>query len=152
MKNKINNDASISNISEEKTRMKELKENYVLKNVSSIQRVNYENLGVEIEKFFKEPTQVLLDASSFYDLRKQCSQEVKPEKEKIYCCPWCGHFSLRVDKQRSLITGNSNYAIVCDACNLKIKEKDDTVIDAWCTFHNWLIKNGYLDKDIKFQW
>ena len=152
MKNKINNGVPTSNISEEKTRMKALKENYSLKDIPSTFEIDYEKLVKEIENHFKKPRQFELHISSFYKFSEQCSQEVKPEKEKIYCCPWCGHFSLRVDKQRSLITGNSNYAIVCDACNFKIKEKDDTVIDAWQSFHNWLIKNGYLNKDIKFQW
>ena len=136
----------INAIDEEKIRIQKLKENYSLNSIPSTWKVNYENLGEKIEKFFKEPTQILLDVSSFYELRKQCSYEVGPEKEEIYCCPWCGNTSLRVGNW------SYKYAVTCDACDFGINKKDDTVIGAWQSFHNWLIKNGYLDKDIKFQW
>lgn len=136
----------INAIDEEKTRIQKLKENYALKDIPSTWQVNYENLGEKIEKFFKEPTQILLDVSSFYELRKQCSYEVKPEKEEIYCCPECNEYRLRVG------VWDSGYAVTCDSCEFTMKEKECSTFEAWHTFHSWLIKNGYLDKDVKFQW
>jgi hypothetical protein len=140
----------INAIDEEKARIKALKKNYALKDVPSTWQVNYENLGEKIEKFFKEPTQIILDVSSFYELRKQCSYEVKPSKTEIYCCPECGDDNLRVGKYDCGLT--YKYAVTCDSCDFTIEENDCSESEAWHTFHNWLIKNGYLDKDVKFQW
>ena len=140
----------INAIDEEKARIKALKKNYALKDVPSTWQVNYENLGEKIEKFFKEPAQILLDVSSFYELRKQCSYEIPPSKTELYCCPECGDNSLRVGEYGGY--NNPKYAVTCDSCDFIMEKKEWSETEAWETFHKWLIKNGYLDKDVKFQW
>lgn len=140
----------ISAIDEEKARKQKLKENYALKDVSSTWQINYEPLYGKINKHFKMPGQTILDISTFYELRKQCSYEVKPLKEEIYCCPECGQYRLEVGNWGDRCVGR--YAITCRSCNFTMEKKEDSTFDAWRTFHNWLIKNGYLDKAVKFQW
>ena len=138
-------------IDEEKARKQKIKENYVLKDVSSVFQTDYEKLGKKIENYFKEPTQILLDVSSFYELCKESTNEIKPKKEEIYNCPECGQTRLRLGE----FSGAYNppkYAVLCDICDFTMDKKEDSEKNAWHAFHKWLIENGYLSEDVKFQY
>lgn len=138
-------------IEAEKKRKAELKKNYALKEVPSTYKVDYARLGMEIEKFFKEPSQVILDISSFYELRKCCTNEIKPKREEVYPCPLCGEFNLRVGN-----FGDNwcpRIAVLCDSCDFVVKKKTNgKEYYAWELFHEWLVKHGYLDESVKFQY
>ena len=139
-------------IQNERRRKAELKKNYAIKHVPSTYKVDYARLGIKIEEFFKEPSVVILDISSFHELRKRCTDEIKPKREEIYPCPLCGEFDLRVGN-----FGDSSFnpknAVMCESCDFVIKKKTDGKdYYAWEIFHEWLIKNGYLDKTIEFQY
>lgn len=138
-------------IDAEKRRKAELKKNYALKEVPSTYRVDCARLCVKLEEFFKEPSEVILDKSSFYELRKRCTDEIKPKREEIYPCPLCGDFNLRVGN-----FGDSyapRLAVTCDSCDFVVKKKTDgKEYYAWEVFHEWLVKHGYLDESVKFNY
>ena len=138
-------------INAEKRRKAELKKNYTLKAVPSTYRVNYARLGIKIEEFFKDPSQVIMDISSFYELRKRCTDEIKPRREEVYPCPLCGDLNLRVGNFGD--TFAPRIAVTCESCDFTMKKKTDGKdFYAWELFHEWLVKHGYLDESVKFDY
>lgn len=143
--------ARLEAIENEERRKIELKKNYTLKDVPSTYEVNYARLGLKIEEFFKEPSEVILDISSFYELRKRCTNEIKPLREDIYPCPICGKFTLRVGCFGDDYTPKK--AVCCDSCDFVMKKKTyGKDYYAWENFHEWLVKHGYLSEDVKFNY
>lgn len=139
-------------INAEKRRKAELKKNYALKNVPSTYRVDYARLGVKIENFFKEPSEVILDISSFHELRKCCTDEIKPNRSEVYSCPYCGEYALRVGDFGDNMFSPKR-AVTCENCDFTVKKKTDgKEYYAWEIFHEWLVKHGYLDESVKFNY
>lgn len=140
----------IASIEEEKARKRALKKSYSLKDVPSTFKVNQSRLGFYTLEWFQKEQQETMSKDIFEKLLKQSTDETKPKKEDIYACPECGEHYLRVGR-----FGDSwvdKYAVTCDSCNFTMKKMETSQWDAWATFHKWLVKNGYLSKDIKFQW
>ena len=138
-------------IDAEKRRKAELKKNYALKDVPSTYKVDYARLCVKIEEFFKEHSEVILDRSSFYELRKRCTDEIKPKREEVYPCPLCGDFNLRVGNYGD--SWSPRLAVTCDSCDFTMKKKTDgKEYYAWEAFHEWLVKHSYLDESVKFNY
>ena len=137
-------------INEEKAKKKAIKDAYSLKDVPSTYETYYSSLGTKIKEYFKNPEHTVLGVELFNDLLEQCTFEVKPKREEIYSCPWCGDDNLALGHWGD--NWQHKYAVYCRSCKFEIKKKESNQTDAWETFHMWLQKNGYLDKDVKFQW
>ena len=142
--------AEIASIEEEKARKQALKKSYSLKDAPSTFKVDQSRLGFYTLEWFQKEQQEILPKDMFEKFLNKSTNEIKPKKEEIYACPECGEYNLRigcfsegwVDK----------YAVTCDSCDFTIDKMESAHWDAWETFHKWLVKNGYLSKDIKFQW
>ena len=137
-------------IEAEKKRKAELKKNYALRDVPSTFKVSDYRLSFHIRKHFTEGGQETLSKEAFEKYLKQSTDEIKPEKSDIYKCPECGEFNLYVGNFGD--DWNPKYAVTCDNCDFTMKKKESAQWDVWETFHNWLVKHGYLDESVKFQY
>ena len=142
--------ARLEAIESEERRKAELKKNYALKEVPSTFKLDQARLGRSVVMWFKDH-QEPLDSGTFNALVEGCTDEIKPKREEIYPCPLCGHFNLRVGN-----FGDSyapRLAVTCDSCDFVVKKKTDgKEYYAWEVFHEWLIKHGYLDESVKFNY
>ena len=80
------------------------------------------------------------------------SSEAEPlDYSKIYRCPECGEIeTLYPGVFESAHNDLSRYAITCNNCNFNLaSDPYSTQWAAWDAFHEWLIRNGYLDKEVK---
>lgn len=137
-------------IKEERRRKTELKKNYALKEIPSELKVNYVRLGIKVKKHFETPAQTILDITTFDKLLRESTDKIEPDRSKVYSCPYCGDFNLRVGNYGDFFA--PRLAVACDSCDFKVKkETDGKEYYAWEIFHEWLVKNGYLGKDVKFQ-
>ena len=137
-------------IDAEKRRKAELKKNYALKKVPSTFKLDQARLGRSVVMWFKDH-QDPLDSGTFNTLVEGCTDEIKLKREEIYPCPLCGDFNLRVGN-----FGDSyapRLAVTCNSCDFTMKKKTDgKEYYAWEAFHEWLVKHGYLDESVKFNY
>ena len=137
-------------INAEKRRKAELKKNYALKEVPSTFKLDQARLGRSVVMWFKDH-QEPLDSGTVNALVEGCTDEIKPRKDEIYPCPLCGRFYLRVGNFSDGYT--ARYAVTCATCDFTMKKKTDgKEYYAWEVFHEWLVKHGYLDESIKFNY
>lgn len=138
-------------INAEKRRKAELKKNYALKEVPSTFKLDQARLGRSVVMWFKDH-QEPLDSGSFNALVEGCTDEIKPKREEVYSCPYCGEYSLRVGDFGDNMY-NPKRAVTCEDCDFTIKKKTDgKEYYAWEIFHEWLVKHGYLDESVKFDY
>ena len=142
--------ARLEAIESEERRKAELKKNYALKEVPSTFKLDQARLGRSVVMWFKDH-QEPLDSGTFNALVEGCTDEIKPDRSEIYSCPYCGDFNLRVGN-----FGDSyapRIAVTCGSCDFVMKKKTDgKEYYAWEIFHEWLVKHGYLDESVKFNY
>lgn len=137
-------------INAEKRRKAELKKNYALKEVPSTFKLDQARLGRSVVMWFKDH-QEPLDSGTFNALVEGCTDEIKPDRSEVYSCPYCGAFNLRVGNFGD--EWSPRIAVTCDSCDFVVKKKTDgKEYYAWEVFHEWLVKHGYLDESIKFNY
>jgi len=137
-------------INAEKRRKAELKKNYALKKVPSTFKLDQARLGRSVVMWFKDH-QDPLDSGTFNAIVDGCTDEIKPDRSEIYSCPYCGAFNLRVGNFGD--GWSPRLAVTCDSCDFVVKKKTDgKEYYAWEIFHEWLVKHGYLDESVKFNY
>jgi len=142
----------LDSIQSEKRRKAELKKNYALKEVPSVFHINQSRLGFYIQKHFVEDGQETLTKEVFEEYLKKSTDEIKPKREEVYSCPYCGEYTLRVGDFGDNIYSPKR-AVTCENCDFTVKKKTDgKEYYAWEIFHEWLVKHGYLDENVKFNY
>ncbi len=144
--------AKLDEIEGEKRRKAELKKNYALKDIPSKFEFRPSWLGNLVKGWFEQNPNCSMPVEIYNKLMKDSTEEIKPKRSEIYSCPYCGKFNLRVGN-----FGMNEYsvrnAVCCESCDFEVKKKvSGKEYYAWEIFHEWLIKHGYLDKSVKFQY
>lgn len=84
------------------------------------------------------------------EIEKRCKLRNPHKKEKVYPCPECGDMNLRLGDFGSS-DFEPEYKVMCDTCSFVAPvEAEYSRCDAWENFHQWLVKEGYLDKNVLF--
>ena len=136
-------EARLNEIKLEKAKRLRKKREYHLTNIEKTYHVNYSLLYSKMTEFFKYNEE--MSVSRFNEIVDYCMIEDHIDKNKIYPCPECGEHSLYVGN-----FGDNFYPkqkVTCSMCDFTCSAKEAyTEYDAWDNFHNWLVRNKYLDK------
>lgn len=140
---------SIARIDSEVERRKKIKAEYRLEKFEYKWRINwyafYNNVCASVE------SGVPVDATSLEAIKEKSLEAEPLDYGMIYRCPDCGELGYlyvgMYEGSRPDVTG---YAVTCGNCSFTLADNtDSSKWAAWDTFHDWLIKNGFLDKSIK---
>ena len=107
------------------------------------------------EKMWRQVRQIIadggaVDSGNIEEIYRAGLRLIPADKEDVYPCPQCGKMTLIVDDYGSVdLLGDYRLKrVACQSCNFEPEDIkfENTYADAWDSFHQWLVKNGYLDK------
>lgn len=90
-----------------------------------------------------------VNAGNIEEIHKKGLIKLPTTNEEVYPCPKCGRLSLFVGDFGAADTLGEyrKRKVCCENCDFEPDVKYETnYSDAWDSFHNWLIKNGYLEE------
>ncbi len=141
--------AELAKLDEEEARRKRIKDEYHIEPFEYEWKVNYYIFHLKVCEAVVAGT--VIDSEVLKELIKNSSEAKAIEYGQIYRCPECGELGVlfpgTFEYPHSAAEG---YAISCSNCSFSLANKPHSSIwAAWETFHEWLIKNGFLDKGTK---
>ena len=92
-----------------------------------------------------------VNAENIDEICGKCQSEVTISKDQIYPCPQCEkigvlHVGEFGDYDPYSGIGKSQKRVCCSCCDFVCNTKyQETDFDAWESFHEWLIRHGYLN-------
>lgn len=106
------------------------------------------------EKMWQKVRQVIadggvVDSGNIEEIYQDGLWLIPAKKEDIYPCPQCGEMALYVGKygEEDIWGEYRCKRVTCQNCGFEPGINfEETDIDSWDSFHQWLVKNGYLDK------
>lgn len=133
----------LNKIKLEKAEKLRKKREYHLTSVEKTYHMNHSLFYSKIVEFFKYNEEMPI--SQFNKIVHYCMEEDRVDNNKIYPCPECGEYSLYVGNFGGDF--HPNRKVTCSRCDFTCSAKGThTEYDAWDSFHNWLVRNKYLDK------
>lgn len=139
----------LAEIEEERRILAERKKNYTL----VVPEEKYEFYANKFHRLVMDLARTDLDCplvikDKIKAIEEECNIVQPNHLEECYPCPHCGEMDLRAGNYGD--DYNPKYKIACDSCSFTAPVKSGyTEHDAWESFHQYLIKNGYLDENTK---
>lgn len=138
----------LSKLEAEKSKLKMFKKDYHIEEFQYNWKINwymfYEKVCASVA------AGVPVDANVLEEIKNKSSEAEPLDYSKIYRCPKCGKLDVLYPGMFGSDGEIRVYAIGCSNCHFNLA---DTLRSshwaAWEDFHEWLIKNGYLEKGTK---
>lgn len=114
------------------------------------------NWTINLNEFYRNvcaaiASGVSVDAILLDQIKEKSSEAVPLDYTMIYRCPDCGELgSLYVGMYEGNHPDVCGYAVTCGYCSFTMADNtNSSQWAAWETFHEWLIKKGFLPKGTK---
>ena len=146
----------LEDIKEGKEELKRRKKEYALIKREPEYELDYVAFWELVIKMIEQGKSV--DSSNIDEINKKSQRRDSIPTNEIYPCPKCGKIgALYVgefgDYDPYMGTGKSRKKVICSCCDFESNGKyQETDYDAWDTFHDWLVKQGYLDASEQKPW
>lgn len=139
----------LDEIEKERARKQRIKDEYTLAAYEPEYYTDYCVLWNHIKTFVESGG--VVDRSNIEGIYKNACYPFPVEKSKIYPCPECGKIGyLYVGEFGDASICQNKKKICCSSCGFNYPGKYEYCEDdAWEAFHNWLIKQGYLEKSVE---
>ena len=138
--------AQLDSIHETEKRRKAVKKNYKLNDVPD--RIVYkweticDNILTYLEANPDKTAQQVLDVAK--QIKKVNSINYGKAPDLLYDCPQCGAKSSLYVGEYGEPFIKEEYAITCTNCDFVCPDTSSDYGEAWCEFHDWLVKHKYI--------
>lgn len=133
----------LSEIKFQKAEKQRKKREYHLTDVERTYHINHYLFYTYMSEFFSHSNMMTLQV--YNKIVKRATEEDRIDNNEIYPCPECEAHSLYVGDWGDEF--HNKKKVTCGSCSFTCPSRyESNDYDAWESFHNWLVKNGYLEK------
>lgn len=134
---------ALSDIESKKKELLKKKREYSLVTPEPTYTFSYRRFHNLVMEFGQKDLKILKELQ---EIEKKCNDQDPYKKEDIYPCPECGRMDLYTGEFGSS-SWFPEYKITCGTCDFTAPVKAMSEgHDAWDSFHEWLVKEGYLEE------